>query len=86
MAEVDIIAILVFMLFAIKQDSIGLLLGSEDVIGIESMRSRIESFQEVKQADAFMPTKLACPQEWILKGIDKKLAQSALDTKKSRNY
>lgn len=31
-----------------QEDSIGLLLGSEDTIGIESIRSRIESFDEVQ--------------------------------------
>lgn len=59
-----------------QEDSIGLLLGSEDAIGIESIRSRIESSDGVEQANAFLPTKLACPQEWILKAIDKKLAES----------
>jgi DNA-binding Lrp family transcriptional regulator len=59
-----------------QEDSIGLLLGSEDVIGIESIRSRIEYFDEVEQANAFLPIKLACPQEWIVKAIDKKLAES----------
>ncbi len=56
-----------------QKDSIGLLLGSEDTIGIESLRSRIESFDEVQQANAFLPIKLACPQEWIVKAIDRKL-------------
>ena len=59
-----------------QEDSIGLLLGSEDAIGIESIRSRIECFDGVEQANAFLPIKLACPQEWILKAIDKKLAES----------
>ena len=59
-----------------QEDSIGLLLGSEDTIGIESIRSRIEFLDEVQQANAFLPIKLASPQEWILKAIDKKLAES----------
>lgn len=59
-----------------QEDSIGLLLGSEDAIGIESIRSRIECFDGVDQANAFLPIKLACPQEWIVKAIDKKLAES----------
>ena len=58
----------------IKKVSIGLLLGSEDAIGIESIRSKIESLDGVEQANAFLPIKLACPQEWILKAIDKKIA------------
>lgn len=56
-----------------QEDNIGLLLGSEDTIGIESLRSRIQSFDEVQQANAFLPIKLACPQEWIIKAIDRKL-------------
>jgi DNA-binding Lrp family transcriptional regulator len=64
-----------------QEDSIGLLLGSEDAIGIESIRSRIESFDGVAEANAFLPTKLACPQEWILKAIDKKLAETPREGK-----
>ena len=56
-----------------QEASIGLLLGSEDAIGIESIRSRTESFHGVEQVNAFLPIKLACPQEWILKAIDKKI-------------
>jgi DNA-binding Lrp family transcriptional regulator len=59
-----------------QEDSIGLLLGSEDTIGIESIRSRIESFDEVQQANAFLPIKLACPQEWIVKAIDRRISTS----------
>ena len=58
-----------------QEDSIGLLLGSEDAIGIESIRSRIESSEGVQQADAFLPIKLACPQEWIIRAIDRRLAE-----------
>ena len=60
-----------------QEDSIGLLLGSEDTIGIESIRSRIESFDEVQQANAFLPIKLACPQEWIVKAIDRRISKIA---------
>ena len=64
-----------------QEDSIGLLLGSEDAMGIESIRSRIESFDAVEQANVFLPIKLACPQEWILKAIDKKLSEPARNEK-----
>lgn len=60
-----------------QEDSIGLLLGSEDTIGIESIRSRIESFDEVQQANAFLPIKLACPQEWIVNAIDRRISKIA---------
>jgi hypothetical protein len=36
----------------------------------------------VQQANAFLPIKLACPQEWILKAIDKKLAESGGEKRK----
>lgn len=65
-----------------QEDSIGLLFGSKDTSGIESIRSRIESFYGVQQASAFMPIKLACPQEWIIKAIDKRLAQSEVRKRK----
>jgi DNA-binding Lrp family transcriptional regulator len=66
-----------------QEDNIGLLLGSEDAIGIESIRSRIESFEGVQQANAFLPIKIACPQEWILRAIDKRLADYARKVKES---
>ena len=66
-----------------QEDSMGLLLGSEDAIGIESIRSKIESFEGVEKANVFLPIKLASPQEWILKAIDSKLAESSW--KKKRN-
>lgn len=58
-----------------QEDSIGLLLGSEDAAGIESIRSRIESSEEVHQADAFLPIKLTCPQGWVIKALDRRLAK-----------
>ena len=68
-----------------QEDSIGLLLGSEDAIGIESIRSKIESLDGVEQANAFLPIKLACPQEWVLKAIDKKLPSSNERRESSEN-
>jgi DNA-binding Lrp family transcriptional regulator len=58
-----------------QEETIGLLLGSEDAIGIESIRSKIESLDEVEQANAFLPIRLASPQEWVLRAIDRKLAE-----------
>jgi len=69
-----------------QEDSIGLLLGSEDAIGIESIRSKIESFEDVQQANAFLPIKLASPQEWILKAIDSKYAESSWKKKKNNAF
>jgi DNA-binding Lrp family transcriptional regulator len=69
-----------------QEDSIGLLLGSEDAIGIESIRSKIESFEGVQQTNAFLPIKLASPQEWILKAIDRKYAESSWKKKKNNAF
>jgi DNA-binding Lrp family transcriptional regulator len=54
-------------------DAIGLNLVSEDVFKIERIRSRIESFDDVQQANIFIPIKLEYPQEWIINAIDRKL-------------
>lgn len=54
-------------------DAIGLNLASEDVFKIERIRSRIESFEDVQQANVFFPIKLEYPQEWIINAIDRKL-------------
>jgi DNA-binding Lrp family transcriptional regulator len=59
-------------------DAIGLNLASDDVFKIEDMRSHIESFDGVQQANVFFPTKLEFPQEWIIKAIDRKLAADKL--------
>jgi DNA-binding Lrp family transcriptional regulator len=59
-----------------QEDRIGCLLGSEDTFEIESIRSRIELFDEVEEASVFLPIKLACPQEWIIKAIDRRLSNS----------
>jgi DNA-binding Lrp family transcriptional regulator len=66
-----------------QEDSIGLLLGSEDAIRIESIRSKIESLDGVEQASAFLPIKLACPQEWVLRAMDKKIAESSNERRES---
>jgi len=66
-----------------QEDNIGLLLGSEDTIGIESLRSRIECLDGVQHANAFLPIKLACPQEWIIKAIDRRLSRYAQNWKES---
>jgi DNA-binding Lrp family transcriptional regulator len=54
-------------------DAIGLNLASDDVFKIEDIRSRIESFDGVQEANVFFPIKLEFPQEWIIKAIDHKL-------------
>jgi DNA-binding Lrp family transcriptional regulator len=54
-------------------DAIGLNLASEDVFKIERIRSRIESVEDVQQANVFFPIKLEYPQEWIINAIDRKL-------------
>jgi DNA-binding Lrp family transcriptional regulator len=63
-------------------DAIGLNLASEDVFKIERIRSRIESFDDVQQANVFFPIKLEYPQEWIINAIDRKLQKDTEATGK----
>jgi Lrp/AsnC family leucine-responsive transcriptional regulator len=64
-----------------QEDRIGIMLGSEDAIGIESIRSKIESVDGVQQTNAFLVIKLTCPQAWILKAIERRLAEYAQNEK-----
>jgi DNA-binding Lrp family transcriptional regulator len=63
-------------------DAIGLNLASDDVFKIEDIRSRIESFDGVQEANVFFPIKLEYPQEWIIKAIDHKLRKDTTTTGK----
>ncbi|MDQ3836434.1 MAG: AsnC family transcriptional regulator [Thermoproteota archaeon] len=56
-------------------DAVGLNLASEDVFEIERIRSKIESFEGIKRAEVFFPTKLEYPQEWTINAINRKLLQ-----------
>lgn len=58
-----------------QEDTIGLLLGSKDAEGIESTRSRVELFDGVERVGAFLPIRLSCPQEWVIKAIDRRIAE-----------
>lgn len=57
------------------EGALGLLLGCEDAVGIESIRNKIESFEGVQQVSAFLPIRLSCPQEWVIRALDRKLAE-----------
>ena len=54
-------------------ERIGLILASEDVFKIESIRSQIESFNGVKEANVFLPTKIEYNQDSIVKAIEGKI-------------
>ena len=56
-------------------ERIGLILASEDVFKIESIRSQIESFNGVKEANVFLPTKIEYNQDSIVKSIEGKLTK-----------
>jgi DNA-binding Lrp family transcriptional regulator len=58
-----------------QEDTIGLILASEDVFKIESIRSQIESFNGVKEANVFLPTKIEYNQDSIVKSIEGKLTK-----------
>ncbi|MDQ3971545.1 MAG: winged helix-turn-helix transcriptional regulator [Thermoproteota archaeon] len=51
-------------------ERIGLILASEDVFKIESIRTQIESFNGVKEANVFLPTKIEYNQDSIVKSIE----------------
>jgi DNA-binding Lrp family transcriptional regulator len=57
-------------------DAVGLNLASEDIFEIERIRSKIESFEGIKRAEVFFPTKLEYPQEWTINAINRKLLRN----------
>ena len=66
------------ILYSILYDQverIGLILASEDVFKIESIRSRIESLNGVKEANIFLLTKIEYNQDSIVKSIEGKFTK-----------
>lgn len=66
-----------------QADTIGVILASEDVFKVESIRSRIESFRGVKGANVFIPIQIEYNQDSIVKAIERKLEKI---TKVNNNY
>lgn len=58
-----------------QEDTIGLILASEDVFKIEQIRSQVESFEEVKEANIFLPITITYNQELIVKAIKQKIVK-----------
>lgn len=58
-----------------QEDTIGLILASEDVFKIEQIRSQVESFEEVKEANTFLPITITYNQELIVKAIEQKIVK-----------
>jgi hypothetical protein len=58
-----------------QEDTIGLILASEDVFKIEQIRSQVESFEEVKEVNIFLPITITYNQELIVKAIEQKIAK-----------
>jgi DNA-binding Lrp family transcriptional regulator len=58
-----------------QEDTIGLILASEDVFKIEQIRSQVESFEEVKEANIFLPIMITYNQELIVKAIEQKIVK-----------
>ena len=58
-----------------QEETIGLILASEDVFKIEYIRSQVESFEGVKEANIFLPIKITYNQEPIVKAIEQKIAK-----------
>jgi DNA-binding Lrp family transcriptional regulator len=74
-----------------QAENIGIILASENVFKIESIRSRIESFRGVKGANVFLPSKIEYNQDSIIKAIDQKIAKigkvnNNYEVKKPMNY
>jgi hypothetical protein len=77
-----------------QEDTIGLILASEDVFKIESIRSQIEFFEGVKEANIFLPIRIDYNQELIVNAIEQKitkldkitvLKQASQSTRKNKN-
>ena len=58
-----------------QEETIGLILASEDVFKIEHIRSQVESFEGVKEANIFLPITITYNQEPIVKAIEQKIAK-----------
>ena len=58
-----------------QENTIGLILASEDVFKIEQIRSQVESFEEVKEANIFLPITITYNQESIVKAIEQKIVK-----------
>jgi hypothetical protein len=58
-----------------QESTIGLILASDDVFKIESIRSRVESFDGVKEANIFLPIRIDYNQDMIVKAIERRLAK-----------
>jgi DNA-binding Lrp family transcriptional regulator len=55
--------------------NIGLILASEDVLKIESIRSRVNSLFGVKEANIFFPIRIECNREMVVKAIEQRVAK-----------
>jgi hypothetical protein len=58
-----------------QADTIGLILASEDIFQIESIRSQVESFDEAKEANVFLPIRIDYNQEPLVKAIEQKITK-----------
>jgi hypothetical protein len=58
-----------------QEYTIGLILAGEGVFKIESIRSQVESFEGVKEANIFLPIMINYNQESIIKAIEQKIVK-----------
>jgi DNA-binding Lrp family transcriptional regulator len=57
-----------------QEETIGLILASEDSFKIEFIRSQIESLYGVKEANIFLPIKMEYNQEVVIKAVEQQLS------------
>jgi hypothetical protein len=58
-----------------QEETIGLILASDDIFKIKSIRSQVESFEGVKEANIFLPITINYNQDMIVKAIEQRLAK-----------
>jgi hypothetical protein len=56
-----------------QEETIGLILASEDSFKIELIRSQIESLYGVKEANIFLPIKMEYNQEVVIKAVEQQI-------------
>ncbi len=56
-----------------EEETIGLILGSEDSFKIEFIRSQIEAFDGVKEANIYFPIKMENYQDSIIRAVEQQM-------------
>ncbi len=62
-------------------DRLTFVLFAENIFKVDSVLAKVDSFEGVKSADAYIVTKLQYYDDWIIKEIDKRLLPLPLSRK-----